>query len=160
MRVAVSVILTTLLLAGCGQAGDPSPADGREPWRMLAQGRSGADEAFGVRAATDEPSWDELWNAIALDADEPAVDLDDEVVVSFAHGIGSSCPELRLDEVVIADDLVYSVAVDPHAPRACTADLVGAVVFVVALDRSALPDDGFTLALREDFGDRLEVPLP
>lgn len=164
MHARVLIILAMLIVAGCGQPAvpspDPSPGGDREPWRLAAQGRSGAQEAFGVRAATDERSWGELWSAIAIAADRPEVDLDREVLVSFAHGVGSSCPELRLDEVVIDDELVYSVVVDPLGPRACTADLAGAVVFVVALDRASLPDDGFTLALREDFGDRLEVPLP
>ena len=76
------------------------------------------------------------------------------VVVSFAHGIGSSCPELRLDGVVVDGADVYSLASDPildvhGSPRACTADLVGAVTFVVAIDREVLPGNGFTLWLTD-----------
>jgi hypothetical protein len=95
--------------------------------------------------------------------------MDADVVVSFAHGIGSSCPELRLDDVVIDGSEVYSVASDPivdafGSPRACTADLVGAVTFVVAIDRAALPE-AFTLWLSDaartgQFSAPLEVRLP
>jgi hypothetical protein len=137
-----------------------SNAEAGDGWRLLAVGRGDAIDAFGVRAATDAATWRALWDGIRIDGSEPSVDLGDEVVVSFAHGIGSSCPELRLDDVVIDRDLVFSVVSDPLGPRACTADLAGSVVFVVALERRALPDDGFTLRLTEEFGDQLDVRLP
>ncbi|MEA2651934.1 MAG: hypothetical protein QOI85_1655, partial [Chloroflexota bacterium] len=115
--------------------------------------------------ATDEAAWIEMWAAIGLDGDAPSVDLEDEVVVSFGHGIGSSCPELRLDAVELGS-LVFSRTSDPIAPRGCTADLVGAAVFVVAIERDALPDDGFTLQLGPErvtgggFTEVIDVPLP
>lgn len=122
-------------------------AEAGDGWRLLTAGQAGGDEAFTVRAATDQAELRELWDALAIGGDLPAADLDDEVVVSFAHGIGSSCSELRLDDVVVRDGVVFSVTSDPLAPRGCTADLVGAVVFVVAVQRAALPADGFTLQL-------------
>ena len=67
--------------------------------------------------------------------------------MSFGHGIGSSCPELRLDGVAIEGGVVFSQTSDPLVPRGCTADLAATAVFVVAVERSALPDDGFTLRL-------------
>ena len=134
-------------------------------WRLLATGEGIGDEAFTVRAATDDREWEELWAAVGLGGGRPDVSMADEVVVSFGHGIGSSCPELRLDGVAIGDGLVHSMTSDPIAPRACTTDLVGAAVFVVAIDRAALPDDGFVLQLGPEritgggFGEVLEVPL-
>ena len=142
--------------------GEWSNATDGDGWRLLVSGRAGGQEAFIVRAATDAATWDEMWATIGLEGDAPGVDFASEVVVSFAHGIGSGCTELRLDGVTIQGGVVFSETSDPLAPRACTADLAAAVVFVVAIARDALPDDGFTLRLaREDVaGDDLEVQLP
>lgn len=130
-------------------------------WRLLATGEASNAEAYVVRAATDPGSWDEMWTAIGLEGAAPAVNLAAEVVVSFGHGIGSSCPEMRLDGVAIQDGVVFSETSDPLSPRACTADLAGAVMFLVAIERDALPADGFTLRLRpDDIGESIEVPLP
>ncbi len=135
-------------------------------WRLLGTGDAGPEEAYTVRAATDEAGWDELWSVLGLEVERPDVDLTSEVVVSFAHGIGSSCRELRLDDVVIDGGVVFSVTSDPLAPRNCTSDLAGAATFVVALDRAALPADGFTLQLGPErvtgggFQEVIEVPLP
>jgi hypothetical protein len=142
-------------------------ADG-DGWRLIAVGETGGDEAYTVRAATDAGTWSAMWQAIGPRADQPAVDLEAEVVVTFGHGIGSSCREVRLDGVVIEDGEVYSVTSDPLAPRNCTADLAGTAVFVVAVSREALPIDGFTLRLGEQratcgdcgFSEQIEVPLP
>lgn len=140
-----------------------------EGWRLLTTGLASGNEAFTVRAATDAAEWDALWAALGLDAERPEVDLVSEVVVSFAHGIGSSCSELRLDAVPMGAGVVYSVTSDPLAPRACTTDLVASVVFVVAIERAALPGDGFTLRLSErricggadcGFTEEIEVVLP
>jgi hypothetical protein len=137
-------------------------------WRLLAFGEASGAEAYTVRAATTASEWDELWEALALDVGRPDPDLATEVVVSFGHGIGSSCPELRLDGVAIEGGVVYSETSDPLAPRACTADLAGAATFVVALERTALPASGFTLRLAREtvtcadcgFSEEIEVPLP
>jgi hypothetical protein len=137
-------------------------------WRLLAAGEAGGDEAYTVRAATDARSWDALWSALALDEERPDVALADEVVVSFAHGIGSSCREVRLDDVVVEGGVVFSLTSDPLAPRGCTSDLAGAAVFVVAVERAALPSDGFTLQLSGrsvtcpdcGFTEQIDVPLP
>ena len=125
-------------------------------WRLLAAGEASHMDAYTVRAATDDAAFDEMWSAMALGGARPAVEFGAEVVVSFGHGIGSSCPELRLDGVSIRDGVVFSVTSDPLEPRGCTADLVGAAVFVVAVARDALPDGGFTLQLDRDGGPNCE----
>jgi hypothetical protein len=137
-----------------------------EGWRLLAAGRT-PGHAYAVRVATDEPSWAELWDELALEQERPAVDFDAEVVAMFGHGIGSSCPEVRLDDVVIdaATSVVYSITSDPLGPRACTADLVGAAVFVVAVSRDAVPASPFIVQLSdrvldcEECEERVEVKL-
>jgi hypothetical protein len=146
--------------------GDWSNVAEGEGWRLLVAGEAGGGEAYTVRAATDEAGWDEMWTAIGLGAERPLVAFEREVVVSFAHGIGSSCPELRLDGVEIHGAVVFSRTSDPLAPRGCTADLVGAAVFVVAIERDALPEGGFTLQLGPErvtgggFPEVIDVPLP
>ena len=130
-------------------------------WRLLASGEASGTEAYVVRAATDSEAWDDMWAAIGLEGAAPAVDFADEVIVSFGHGIGSSCPEMRLDGVAIQDGVVFSETSDPLSPRACTADLAGAAMFLVVIERASLPADGFTLRLRpDDIGDPIDVPLP
>ena len=135
-------------------------------WRLLATGQE-TSEAYTVRAATTPEDWDTLWAAaMGVDGDQPAVDLDAEVVVSFGHGLSQSCAELRLDDVVIEGGVVLSVTSDPLAPRACTTDLSAAPVFVVAMQRDALPADGFTLLLDARSADccgdldELDIRLP
>ena len=137
-------------------------------WRLLAAGETAASEAFTVRAATDEAEWEALWSTLALEGERPPANLADEVVVSFGHGISRSCPEVRLDGVAITGGVVYSQTSDPLAPRGCNADLGGAAVFVVAVEREALPAGGFTLQLAEQritgqgagSTEVLDVPLP
>lgn len=84
-------------------------------WRLLAVADE-RSEAYTVRAAENATEWDAMWAAIGLDSDQPEVDFDAEIVVSFGHGLSKSCPELRLDGVRIADGVVYSVTSDPIAP--------------------------------------------
>jgi hypothetical protein len=107
--------------------------------------------------------------ALDIEGDRTPADLDSEVIVSFGHGLSQSCPELRLDDVVIQDGVVFSVTSDPLSPRGCNDDLSAAAVFVVAIDRAALPANGFTLQLSRDggpgcvdcgFTPLLEVELP
>lgn len=118
-------------------------------WRLLAIGAA-MSEAYTVRAAVDAAGWEALWTAVGIEDPRPEVDLQREVVVSFGHGLSRSCPELRLDDVRIADGVVYSVTSDPIAPRGCNADLSATAVFVVAISRDALPAGGFLLQLDRD----------
>lgn len=137
-------------------------------WRLIATGEADAGEAYTVRAATDADGYAALWAELALVGPAPQIDLGSEVIVSFGHGIGSSCREMRLDCVVITGGVVFSATSDPLAPRGCTADLAGVAVFVVVLERSALPEPGFTLQLAEGsrtcpdcgFIEQIEVELP
>ncbi|MDQ4034901.1 MAG: hypothetical protein M3153_03140 [Chloroflexota bacterium] len=139
--------------------------DDGEGWRLLAAGEGGL-EAYTVLAATDAAGYEALWRVAALPGVAPDVDLDSEVVVAFGHGIGIGCREVRLDDVAIGADTVWSVTSDPLQPRNCDAALAGTYVMVVAVGREVVPD-GFTLWLNEyaasrggDFSDPLDVALP
>ncbi len=141
--------------------GEWANVESGEGWRLVEVIQASNNEAYIVRAASDEAGWTDLWEAIGGGGEAPAVDLDAEVMVTFGHGMGSSCTELRLDEVVIGDGVVFSQTSDPLSPRACTADLVAAEVYVVALARDALPDGGFTLRLCAecDHAEEVDVTL-
>ena len=135
----------------------PGPWANRESgagWRLLASGilRGNSDEAYRVHVATTPDEWQGLWQLLDGVNEAPFLDLGTEMAVSFAHGIGSSCPEVRLDDVGFDfdDRVVYSVTSDPLAPRGCTDDLAGAAYFVVALDRATVPDSPFTVQLWEN----------
>jgi hypothetical protein len=119
-------------------------------WRLVAHGQTDVVNAYSVRAGWDATSWVKLWTAAKLGEPSPDVDLSQELVVSFGEGLGSNCREIRLDAVAIdlSARLVYPNASDPLAPRACLMDLSAAHVFVIAVDRSALPDSPFTVQLQ------------
>jgi hypothetical protein len=77
-------------------------AAGGSGWRLVAAGiarDSGA--AYSVDHAVDAPSFAALWASLDPVNDVPTVDFGTEIVAVFVDGIGSSCPEVRLDEVVI-----------------------------------------------------------
>jgi hypothetical protein len=66
---------------------------------------------------------------------------------------GSSCPNLRLDDVVVHSGrqrpMVYADIVNVDAPSACTADAVPRA-YVVALARDRLPAGPFAIQLGAD----------
>ncbi|MEO7295640.1 MAG: hypothetical protein ABIZ57_05820, partial [Candidatus Limnocylindria bacterium] len=144
LEVAYGGLLDATIFPLPGDWQNVAAGDG---WRLIAEGESTSD-AYIVRAATDGAAYAEMWDAIGLDGEAPSVDPANEVAVSFGHGIGSSCPEVRLDDVRIGDGIVLSVTSDPLEPRACTEDLAGAAVFVVAVGRDVVPG-GFMLWLNE-----------
>jgi hypothetical protein len=180
MKLDVALVAVMLTACGLGTGAD-SPGESRthqavewhnrqagDGWRLVADGLvEDYSQAYLVHAATDEEAYRSMWEGLGMGEPAPSVDLGDEIVVSFALGIGSTCPEVRLDDVRITDDEVFSVTSDPivdgfGSARVCTDDLVGAVVFVVAVAREALPADGFTLLLSDGsrtYSDPVDVQL-
>ena len=81
----------------------------------------------------------------------PAVDFEREVAVWFGAVYGSSCPELRMDDVVVDTDvgLIYPLIVTLDAVMGCTDDANGHA-YLVALDRDRLPARPFRIQLSAD----------
>lgn len=140
--------------------GEPLCVDGRDPatvpppgaqpqegdgWRLLAD-EAPAGEAYRTGLATDADSLGALWEMIGLQAPLPDVDFETEIVVWFGAVYWSSCPDIRLDDVVIAGDLVHAVIVLPNPPAACTDD-ANPHAYVVALERDRLPPGPFAIQL-------------
>lgn len=141
----------------CIEGADPAsvPAEGPQPrqgdgWRLLADER-GAGQPYRTGIASDRASYAQLWADIGLAGVPPAVDFASEVVIWFGAVFGSSCPNIRLDDVLVDEqrDLVHAEIVLVGAPSACTGD-ANPHAYVVALDRGKLPSGPFAIQLGAD----------
>jgi len=135
---------------------DPLPGPwsnnaGGAGWRLASDFEGGSGWAYRVDAATSEAQWSMVWDKLSPRVDRPAIDFEDEIAVVFGEAHGSSCPDIRFDDLVIdhTRNVVYAETSNPLGNIPCTADLSGAHVFVVAVARSALPPMPFTLQLAD-----------
>jgi len=119
-------------------------------WRLLAD-EQGAGQPYRTGIASDQPSYGALWTDIGLSGDPPAVVFESEVVIWFGAVYGSSCPNLRLDNVVVDREraLVHAEIVLVDSPSACTAD-ANPHAYLVALERARLPSGPFAIQLGAD----------
>ncbi len=131
-------------------AAGPQP-DGGDGWRLLASAK-GAGEPYTTAIATDVPSWDDLWSSTMGDDPVPDVDFATEVAILFGDVHSGSCDRLRLDDVVVTDDVVHMDRVVLDGPI-CTAD-ANPWAWFVAVDRDVLPDAPFSIQLEE------KIPAP
>lgn len=130
-------------------AAGPQPAQG-DGWRLLAD-EQGVGGPYRTGIATDQASYERLWADIGLTGDRPAADFGSEVVVWFGAVYGSSCPNLRLDDVLVDADraLVHAEIVLVDSPPFCTDD-ANARAYLVALQRARLPSGPFAIQLGTD----------
>jgi hypothetical protein len=138
-----------------GTPPEQAPADGPQPlsgdgWRLLAD-EQGVGEAYRTGIASDEDSYRDLWESVGLATDRPPVDFESEVVIWFGAVYGSSCPEIRLDDVLTDLELalVHADIVLIGGARFCTAD-ANPRAYVVALERSKLPGAPFAIQLNAE----------
>ena len=119
-------------------------------WRFLGSFRT--DLPYTVGVATNPSELASELDRYGIAAGLPEWDPATEIIAIFSEGIGSSCPEVRIDAMTFdaENGLVFPTLSDPLSPRACTADLVGGQTFLVALARSSLPARQFTLILEPD----------
>ncbi len=128
---------------------DDVPPEGPQPqagegWRLVAdEDETGGPYRTGI--AVDAASMRALWNEIGLAGELPDVDFETEVVVWFGAVHGSSCPRLRLDDVVVEGGLLFA-EITKFEFGGCTADAIGHA-YVVAIERSKLPKGRFTIQL-------------
>ena len=135
----------------CVEGTDPAsvPAAGPQPeggdgWRLLADEDGGLGNRWPIGLAADAASYTGLW--AGWDSPVPEVDFQDYVVIGFVADHPSSCPEIRLDDVTVAGDIVYPEIVNLAAGRICTSDAVPHA-YVVALERSRLPSGPFVIQI-------------
>jgi hypothetical protein len=141
----------------CIEGADPAdvPPEGPQPqrgdgWRLLAD-EQGAGHPYRTGIAADQPSYDRLWTDVGLTGKPPPVDFESQVVIWFGAVFGSSCPDLRLDRVVVDEEqaLVHAEIVLVGVPVACTAD-ANPHAYLVALERAKLPSGPFAIQLGAD----------
>jgi hypothetical protein len=127
------------------QEGPQQPSG--DGWRLLVD-RVDAGSAYRTGIAFDAPSLAALWAEIRLADPVPEIDFEAEVVVWFGAVYSSSCPRLRLDDVVVNREraLVHARIVALDAVGICTAD-ANPRAYVVALERSKLPVGPFAIQL-------------
>jgi hypothetical protein len=153
------VALAEQLFAGqpvCISGLDPedAPPDGpQQPsgngWRLLGHAES-AGPGYRTGIAYDADSYARLWTESEISDPQPEVDFMDDVVIWFSAVTGSSCPDLRLDDVIVDSErsLVYADIVNTGGDVACTSDIYPHS-FVVTLARELLPTGGFSIQLNE-----------
>ena len=124
----------------------PQP-EGGEGWRLLADEKGGGRNWWPVGLATEAADLAEFW--VGLDAPVPEVDFEEHVVIAFGAVVSSSCPRIRLDDVVVDGSLVYPEIADLNRALACTADAVPHA-YVVALERSRLPSGPFVIQTKAE----------
>ena len=141
----------------CIEGADPAdvPAEGPQPrqgegWRLLAS-EQGAGHPYRTGIATSQASYERLWADIGLSGDPVPVDFESEVAIWFGAVFGSSCPNLRLDDVVVEREraLVHAEIVLVDVPAGCTDD-ANPHAYLVALERSMLPSGPFAIQLGAD----------
>lgn len=127
----------------------PQPTEG-EGWTLLDVHQDGPPwYQTGVAAGPKKLA--SLWEKAGMPGPLPTVDFQDQVVLWFAEPHGSSCSDIRLDDIVIDHDreLVYPLTVMPDNPGMCTADLAGAYQFFVTIERARLPEPPYYVQLDE-----------
>jgi hypothetical protein len=138
----------------CLEGFDPAllPADGPQPlegdgWVLLGDAK-GAGQPYRTGIAYDEASYEALWRAIGLGDERPSVDFGSEVVIWFGAVFSGSCPDIRLDDVVVDHEraIVHAQIVDLGGLGICSAD-ANPHAYVVALQRSRLPAGPFAIQL-------------
>jgi hypothetical protein len=123
--------------------------DKGEGWRLIAN-LDGTGQPYRTGIAADTESLAALWAQIGLPGDPPAVDFQSEVAIWFGAVHGSSCPRLRLDDVVLdADNAILYPEITSFEAGVCTADAI-AHAYVVAVQRSKLPHGPFTIQLQSE----------
>lgn len=141
----------------CIVGADPAdvPADGPQAsagdgWRLLAD-EYPMGQPYRTGIAADQASYEALWAEVGMAGAPPAVDFETEIVIWFGAVYGGSCPNLRLDDVVVDPGraVVHAdiVLVDP--PMFCTDD-ARPHAYVVAVERAGLPTGPFIIQLDAD----------
>ncbi|HEU4321442.1 MAG TPA: hypothetical protein VFS66_15335 [Acidimicrobiia bacterium] len=137
----------------CIEGADPAQAvpegpqpEGGDGWRLLVdEDEVGLTYRTGI--AWDHDSLNDLIATIPeLDIEPPDVEFETEVVIWFGAVHGSSCPNLRLDDVVVNGSLVYADIVETSNQMACTSDAIPHT-YLVAVDRDRLPEAPFHIQL-------------
>jgi len=103
--------------------------------------------------ATSPDQLDSTWQPVDGSSLSSSVDFDKEVVLSFTTSFGDDCPKI-LKEIVFDHDkkIVYSDFVRTTRQENCNA-IFAPREYLVAVERSYLPEAPFRVQLQEDADD-------
>lgn len=137
---------------------EPGPQlESGDGWQLIYEQKH-AGFPYMTGLAWDEESFhallDDIEGLAELDVD---VDFENQVVIWFGAVFGSSCPNIRMDDVVIDGDTIFPLIVDTDNSFACTSD-ANPHTYLVGLDRDRLPSPPFYIQIHPDLDfDRLLV---
>jgi hypothetical protein len=134
----------------------PQPETG-EGWRLIYEQKH-AGFPYMTGLAWDPDSFHTLLEDIeGIDEIDADVQFENQVVIWFGAVFGSSCPNIRMDDVIVDGDTIYPLIVDTDNSFACTSD-ANPHTYLVGLDRSRLPEPPFYVQIYPDLDfDRLRV---
>jgi hypothetical protein len=148
-------------IAGIDPSIIPAPgpqSSGGEGWAYLGEADSMLDSEL-PRILADQGELATVWGQLGLEGRPAEVDFERQVALYLVIGHSGSCPETRLDDIVVEADLMYAVIPSTTALTggvACTADWVPRT-YLVAVDRDRLPSPPFQLTAEKEYGARVEV---
>ena len=159
------MITVAVLISGCAasltppseiatqQASQPASKTAGQGWQLIGTVDSGVKYIDVVQIASTPDEWSDLWTSVGSYQPAPAVDLSRSIVASFAHVHGSNCLNVSLVDVVIDSPrrAIYSDIAESgtNGTTDCLHDQAGTDIYVVALDRSALPASPFAVSLND-----------
>lgn len=122
----------------------PQPETG-ENWRLLLD-EPGAGAPYATAFAATDEQLDALWVQLGTAAPRPQIDFTQEAVVWFGPAVSGSCPDIRLDGVLIDLEarLVVPDIVELGGAKFCTSD-ANPHAYVVAIPLRALPARPFSV---------------
>ncbi|WP_156251448.1 hypothetical protein [Pseudactinotalea terrae] len=140
------VLAATAALTACTGGGPGEQPTAGPGWRLLGEGLSGSAYRTGVATTPEQLS--ALWEDAGLDGEPPQVDFATEIGVWFGAVYGSDCP-VRLDGVDVTGRVLHADVVLRGYPGGCSDD-ANPHAYVVAVERTMLPDGGFWVQLSAD----------
>lgn len=142
-----AVCVTGVDPASIAQPG-PQPRGGLG-WRLVADPID-AGHPYSVDVALNDTEYQTLWASLVQAGVQPAVDFTSEIVVQFTVGVVATCPEWRLDGVVVDTQrsVISPDIVSVGGTPTCTA--LGEPrprSYLLALDKALLPAIPFIVSL-------------
>ena len=157
---AVSDVVGAAPVCLSGQDPETTPVEGPQPeggdgWIYLGEADTMLESEL-PRVLADARSLESVWEQLGLEGDPPIVDFDRRVVFYLVIGHSGSCPDTRLDDVLVDDDHLYAVIPTITDEMGCTADWVPRT-YLVAADRDRLPPPPFEVTAEKEYGARVEI---
>ncbi|MBA3779929.1 MAG: hypothetical protein H0X16_11660 [Chloroflexi bacterium] len=131
---------------------EPEQPQAGDGWRLVAE-LAEIGEPYTARFLDGQREYDARWSELDQEGRPPPVDFEHEAVIDFgaARGLGGECGWAHLTRVVFDKEerLVYGDVSHPVPPGIICAAVAVPQTFLVAVDRSRLPERPFTVRLSQ-----------